>query len=55
MLQEKRHAKCYVRLPMNYGITAGKCALALPAPQALQEIMMAQGMDERITPKSCSN
>ena len=32
MLQKKRHAKCYVRLPMNYGITAGKCALALPAP-----------------------
>ncbi len=29
---EKRHAKCYVRLPMNYGITAGKCALVLPAP-----------------------
>ncbi len=71
MLQKKRHAKCYVRLPMNYGITAGKCALALPVlrpvadelryhgwkvcvgasgtVQALQEIMMAQGMDERIT------
>lgn len=32
MLQKKRHAKCYVRLPMNYGITAGKCALVLPAP-----------------------
>ena len=32
MRQKKRHAKCYVRLPMNYGITAGKCALVLPAP-----------------------
>lgn len=28
--RKKRHAKCYVRLPMNYGITAGK--LVLPAP-----------------------
>ncbi|XPE51698.1 hypothetical protein ACNKHX_23450 [Shigella flexneri] len=30
MLQKKRHAKRYVRLPMNYGITAGKCASVLP-------------------------
>ncbi|XPE63384.1 hypothetical protein ACNKHU_23795 [Shigella flexneri] len=47
MLAEKRHAKCYARLPMNYGITAGKvCVGASGTVQALQEIMMAQGMDE---------
>ncbi len=27
---EKAAREVFVRLPMNYGITAGKCALALP-------------------------
>ena len=49
MLQKKRHAKCYVRLPMNYGITAGSVRWCFRHRAGVTGNHDGTGMDERIT------
>ncbi len=49
MLQKKRHAKCYVRLPMNTVSRLESVRWRFRHRAGVTGIMMAQGMDERIT------